>query len=285
MELLEINVMDIYIDDAFNSRKEIRSIELVELAKSIDRQAKKTGGHGLIQPLSVCPMPEFKENPENKKYFLLSGFRRFNAMTKYCNPQRTVVPCVLVESVKTEEEARIFNLEENIERKNLNFAEEAKAIKFFIDNGKTEKYICNRLGKKRGWVQCRAMLCKLPEPIIEEAAAGVVNTNNVRDIYAAYKRDKTGMAAFEVVKKIKNAKREGRVLTNLKLKKDRSEDKRHRKRGEINRLLDHVMDKAPAHLGTVYLAWAAGNISTGEMHARLKEKFPDYVAPEDIKNA
>ena len=119
--------------------------DLEELAWSI-RQ------NGLLQPLTVR---------KNKfgQYELISGERRLRA-GKMAGLEQ--IPCIIVET--DERQSAIFALIENIQRADLNFFEEAQAIKNLISEwGVTQEEASEKLGKAQSTVANKLRLLRLEE--------------------------------------------------------------------------------------------------------------------------
>ena len=164
--------------------------------------------------------------------------------------------------------ARYFNLSENIQRKDLNVLQEAQALKVLKDLGVSEVEAADKLGKTRGWIQIRYLLLKLPDPIQKEVAAGFINQTQVRELYTVKLREGEDKC-FEAAKQIKEAKQRGRTIS-VKPKGPQN-SKRHRKRGEIFQMMEHIQDSGIGNgLWTRALAWAAGEISDQDFDATLR---------------
>ena len=74
--------------------------------------------YGLLQPLTV------RRNKDTGRYILISGERRLRAL-KYAEIREA--PCIVLDT--SDRQAAVFALIENIERQNLNYFEEAAAIR------------------------------------------------------------------------------------------------------------------------------------------------------------
>lgn len=262
-----IPISEIFADEEFNCRGVIKPIEVVDLAKDIERQ-------GLIQPITVSPFAEGDKIPAGKKYRLLAGFRRYKA---HIVLNRTEIPAMVKVVPLKEADARIFNLAENLHRVNLNVLQEAKAMRrlFMFYN---ESEIAVKLGQSRGWVQIRAMLLKLPEDIQKEVEAGMIGHVNIRELYAIHRSGNT-KALHEAVRKIKDAKIRGtRTTVNPNIVGDKAKTKRYRLRAEIERMTIALVEHGVKGLHTRALAWAAGNITMGE----FMDDIAKYAADNDI---
>ena len=146
----------------------------------------------------------------------------------------------------SEVDARFMNLSENTQRTDLNILQEARALQRLYELGVPEPDVAERLGKSRGWVQIRFILLKLPEEIQEECAAGILTHKQIRDVYTHYRADGKD-AAFEIVKKLKDAKLRGGKTIRAQ-KKPKPNARRHRKRPEIFEMMELDRDWETASL-------------------------------------
>ena len=195
-QLREVKMVEILMDEDFNCRGAIAPIDVVDLAKDIERQ-------GLIQPITVAPLTE----PVNGKLFkLLAGHRRFKAHIVL--KKETILATVRDEPM-SEIDARAINLAENLMRKDLNVLQEARAIRHFFILGLTETEVAQKLGQSRGWVQIRAMLLKLPNEVQKEVESGMISHTNVRELYAIHKSGNMD-TLYRAVRDIKDQKLRGK---------------------------------------------------------------------------
>lgn len=120
---------------------------LLELSRSIAE-------YGILNPLTVrlC----------GTRYELVAGERRLRAakLAGLCD-----VPCVLLEL--SMEESGLVALVENLQRRDLDFIEEANGIKQLIDLfGMSQEEAARRLGKSQSAVANKLRLLKLPEELL-----------------------------------------------------------------------------------------------------------------------
>ena len=121
--------------------------ELQSLAQSIAE-------NGLLQPLTVRKV--------NGRYELISGERRLRALRL---AGMKAAPCIVVST--TDEQSAVYALLENIQRADLNFFEEALALKkLMCEWGISQQELGARLGKAR-------CLLKLPEEEVPAAVAQI----------------------------------------------------------------------------------------------------------------
>lgn len=250
----------VYSDDTFNCRGSISPLDVVDLAQSI--QAKGLQFPILIQPR--CDVTTWM--PDGYEYRIVAGHRRFKAW------QVSGMPGGIPAFIRTglsEIEARVLNLSENFDRKDLNLLQEAKALEALWKAGLPRDSVARELKKSSGWVQVRYNLLALPEEIQQEAAAGILNQFQIKQLYSL----DTHEEMFEAVKKIKNAKLAGEKVDSVaKKKKVPTANKKVRLRPEMFEMMQLIAGVIGYGLHTRTLAWATGEITTAELFADLKEE-------------
>lgn len=247
----------IHYDQAFNCRGQIIPMDVIDLAKDIDK-------NGLLQNIVVSEYSPERKIELGYDYLLIAGYRRYTAHRVL---QKKTIQCTILPEM-SEVDARFLNLSENTQRKDLNILQEAKALKRLYELGVPEPDVAERLGKSRGWVQIRFILLKLPEEIQEECAAGILTHKQIRDVYTHYRADGKD-AAFAIVRKLKDAKLKGGKTIRAQ-KKPKPNAKRHRKRVEIFEMMEHIQNALSNGLYTRTLAWAAGEISDVDLYYDLQ---------------
>ncbi len=253
LKTYDIPIDDIFCDNDFNCRGPIPPIDVVDLARSID-------ANGLQQPITVQPWTKMP----NKKYRIISGHRRFQAHR--VNAAKTI-PAILKEGM-TELQARKLNLEENLKRKDLNILQEATALRPFWEAGWTQEMMCSELTQSRGWLQARIALLQLPPEIQQEAAAGYLTQEHIKQLASIKQKD----AQFEAVKKIKSAKinnERGKIRAVPKKKNPLA--KRPRDRQEGFAMMETIQDAVGNGFYTRCMAWVLGEISDFELLRDTKE--------------
>lgn len=282
-EVIGIPLEDIFADENLNCRGKIIATDVAELAASIESRGK------LIQPVRVCPMLSDYPNPENKKYLLIMGYRRYLAHrvliindTKWAKIDAIIDP-----SVTNEIEARYMNLAENLDRKDLDILQEAKSLQRLKNLGIPEATAMHELNKSRGWIQIRYMLLDLPSEIQVACAAQVFSQSDIRDFYSILLRDGED-ACYEAAKSAKDKKSKGYKNVNIDVNKKKKNAKRIRNKGEMAELLEYIQDDSGLGNGvwTRMLAWCSGEIDDNELHMSLKHhandngltyRIPSYV--------
>lgn len=273
LQVQEIPLAAIYPDEQFNSRGPIAPIDVLDLAKSIESE-------GLIQPVVVCPLED--KDPRRTgtaTYLLIAGYRRYHAHRVL---DRTTIAAIVREKMD-EVKCRILNLKENLDRKELNILQEAKAISRLKELGIGEEAASEHLNKSRGWVQVRYMLLDLPEEIQQEAAAGIIRQTDIRMIYSQPDRD----TRIATAKKIKESVIRGESKTEARIKAQpkKKTDKKIRNKVEIIQMMSHMQDTIENGLHTRTLAWAGGEITDAELFESIANYAAmhgiDYTTPKD----
>lgn len=254
----QIPIGKIYSDDGFNCRGSITPIDVVDLARSI-----KT--NGLQFPISVQPREDVKTFvPDQFSFRTVAGHRRLKA----CKVLGWETIPAFIRLGLTEIAARILNLSENFDRKDLNILQEALALKGLYEAGLPRDTVARELNKSSSWVQVRYNLLDLPPEIQQEAAAGILNQYQIKQLYSL----DTHEEMFEAVKKIKEAKIRGEKVDNVgKKKKYAITTKKVRLRPEMFDMMELMAKSIGYGLHTRVLAWGTGEITTAELFQDIKE--------------
>ncbi len=186
-------------------RKNLSGVEMDELIDSV-----KT--HGLIEPVIV------KQSEDKKSYNLICGERRLSAF-KFLGLAR--IASVVRNDIK-DKDVFIIQIIENIQRKNLEPLELAKAYKKLSEN-MSIKNIASLVGK--GKTHVRDMLTLLS---VEKELKGKIKRNNVR------KAIEVARTENDAVKKEMIENFDDLNLNKLKNKKFSTEDD---KSEELNKLI------------------------------------------------
>jgi ParB family chromosome partitioning protein len=273
MMVQEVPLDKIYPDEQFNSRGPIAPIDVVDLAKSIEEE-------GLIQPVVVTPLDDKDaRRKEGAMYLLVAGYRRYHAHRIL---KRITIQAIVREKMD-EVKCRILNLKENLDRKDLNILQEAKAISRLKELGVGEVNAAECLNKSRGWVQVRYMLLELPDEIQQEAAAGIIRQSDIRIIYSMPDRETRLVAAKKIKESV--ARGETKVEAQIKAQGKKKSDKKIRKKVEIQQMMEHMQETIGNGVWTRALAWACGEVADYDLFASMKEYADkeglDYNIPKD----
>lgn len=109
---------------------------------------------GVLQPLSVRPM--------GREWELIAGERRLRAADL---AGLTHVPCIVVDA--DEKQSALLALVENLQRRDLDFLEEALALVKLIDTYHlTQEECAQRIGKSQSAIANKLRLLKLPPQVL-----------------------------------------------------------------------------------------------------------------------
>lgn len=267
-EVQEIALIDILNDNDFNCRGTIMALDVVDLAKDIDK-------NGLQFPIAVQPIEDTNKTGDYK-YRIVAGHRRFVAFRVL---KRETIP-VMIKSGLSELQARLVNLGENLKRADLNILQEARAVARLREYGMTQEAISTELGTSRTWVQIRLHLLNLPEDIQAEAAAGMLNQYQIRQLCSLDNKEEQ----YAAVRRIKTARLGGErnIDVGKKAKQDPFKKKRQSKTA-IQEMMTHMGEAVGFGLHTRVLAWANGEINSAELFYDIKryanENGIDYHVP------
>jgi ParB family transcriptional regulator, chromosome partitioning protein len=145
-------------------RRAFEDEAIAELAASI---AEK----GVVQPLIARPIEGELE--------IVAGERRLRAAQR---AGLVAVP-VIVRSL-TDRQALEIAIIENLQREDLNAAEEARAFKRLIEFGSTQEDVAKAVGKSRSAVANALRLLALPVDALEALEAGTITAGHARAILA-----------------------------------------------------------------------------------------------------
>lgn len=174
-------------------RQDFDEAQLQALAESI-------GEHGMIQPLTVRPMP-------NGYYQIIAGERRWRA-ARMANLME--VPAVVMEA--DDKKAMELALIENLQRQDLNPVEEAKGYQSLIeDYGLTQDEASKRVGKSRPAVANSLRLLGLCPAVLEKLRTGELSAGHARAVLTL-KSEKKQMEAAQKIAALGLSVRQAELL-------------------------------------------------------------------------
>lgn len=211
VKLLELPVKNIRPNPK-QPREDFGYQELEDLINSIRE-------HGILQPLIVS-----KTDGEN--YELIAGERRLRA-AKVLNLK--TVPAI-VRTARNQEKLELA-LIENIQRKDLNPVEEARAFQRLMDEfGLTQEEVAKRIGRSRPAVANTVRLLGLPAEIQQALRSGKIKESHARTLLALndpkkqlkyfvriLKNDLTLRETESAIKKVKGTNGKRRAISNPNL--------------------------------------------------------------------
>ncbi len=160
MEIIDIPLEKIQ-RNPYQPRHEFDENELIDLAKSIR-------AYGLIQPIVVRAVED--------GYQIVAGERRYRAC---CMLGMKEIQSVVQEM--NDEKAAAVSLIENIQRKELNYFEEANAYNILINQfGMTQDELARKIGRSQSAIANKLRILKLPEAVKEMIEPAVVSERHAR---------------------------------------------------------------------------------------------------------
>lgn len=163
-------------------RKVFKDADLMELSCSIAE-------YGILNPLTV--------RLRSGRYELVAGERRLRA-AKLAGLSE--VPCILLDVGL--EEASLLALIENLQRRDLDFIEEANGISQLIGMfGMSQEEAARRLGKSQSAVANKLRLLKLPEDVLDALRENGLTERHGRALLRLDTPDKQRAALREIVRR------------------------------------------------------------------------------------
>jgi len=162
-EDIEVGVVDNHRTDFGDLAGLINSIVVDGLLQPLVVLHKHYGGNG-------CVRPDGKK--VFSRYILVAGHRRLRAIERI----RKQIPVVLFRGNETD--AKLAQLAENIERKALNYVEQAEAFRGLINCGMSSTEIAKRIRMTERWVsQLLAIREKCCTAVLKALAAGEITVD------------------------------------------------------------------------------------------------------------
>ena len=179
-------VLSVPVDDiSFNPlqpRKVFRDADLMELSCSIAE-------YGILNPLTV--------RLRNGRYELVAGERRLRA-AKLAGLSE--VPCILLDVGL--EEASLLALIENLQRRDLDFIEEANGISQLIRMfGMSQEEAARRLGKSQSAVANKLRLLRLPQDVLDSLRSNGLTERHGRALLRLDSADKQRDALEQIIRR------------------------------------------------------------------------------------
>ncbi|MEG1972762.1 MAG: ParB/RepB/Spo0J family partition protein, partial [Oscillospiraceae bacterium] len=138
-------------------------------SSDIDTLAESIKENGLINPITLRKLGK-------QSYELIAGERRLMAYRKLNLP--TIPAIVQIADKKT---SATLALIENLQRQDLNFFEEVRAINIFIsENELSQSEAAKKLGFSQPAIANKLRILKLPPPILQELSANGFTERHAR---------------------------------------------------------------------------------------------------------
>lgn len=170
--------------------------ELESLASSIIE-------NGLLQPLTV--------RRRGDRFELISGERRLRALGI---AKATQAPCIIVEA--SDEQSAMFALLENLQRENLNYFEEAVALKQLMDEWRlSQQELGARLGKAQSTIANKLRLLKFNEQTRSFLISSNVSERQARALLRIEDTKTLSIAIEQMINKKLNVAQTERLVDSL----------------------------------------------------------------------
>ena len=245
---MKIQIDDILVDHGDNvSRDPLTAQDCQDLAASIAQR-------GQISPVLVTP----RDLPDHK-YKLVCGYRRLVAMGGVLGAAE--VEATIKEGV-TDDEARILNAIENLERLDLDYWGWCKALKKAFQPDTTETEISKIVNRSRTWVRCRWLIWKLPEEVIAQVEQGLLTSTDVGLLIQKSPEEQIAAAA-----RLRAGKEAGETTNSMLQQFSRRKTMRPKK--EIQETMTALLSQGK-HNEMHCLRYAIGEISDTQLYELLK---------------
>ncbi|MDR2998926.1 MAG: ParB/RepB/Spo0J family partition protein, partial [Microbacterium sp.] len=180
VRLIQVNPLDI-VPNPRQPRTHFNEDDLAELVHSVKE-------FGVLQPVVV------RRNADGE-YELIMGERRTRAARE---AGLESIPAILRETA--DEDLLRDALLENLHRSQLNPLEEASAYQQLLEDfGITQEELATRIGRSRPQVSNTIRLLKLPVPVQQRVAAGVLSAGHARAILSLEDAERMQRLADKVV--------------------------------------------------------------------------------------
>lgn len=258
-----IPISEILVDPNFNCRGAFTLESVSELAGTIAEVGR------LICPVVVQPWDK-----GNFKYRLIVGFRRMKAVTYFLKWTEILAHVADVSA----HEARLLNLLENLERKNLNILEEAQGLRKLFPGKVTIAQAKAELKKPNEWLRARFALLKLPYAMQQQAAAGLLTATNILHLVQL-----TPAEQLEFTRKVV----ERRALPKYRTPNYKKGKYQAPVPSQIRYMVRQMLGWGVDGLPTRALAWATGDVSTEDLMKDIKiavQKLRESDTESDIED-
>jgi hypothetical protein len=119
----------------------------------------------------------------------------------------------------------------------------------------------------------------LPVEIQNEAAAGILNQAQIKQIYSLPSAEDQ----YEAVKRIKNSRLQGvRGLDVGKKPDEKPFVKKRQSKGNVQEMINHLGKSVGFGLETRCLAWANGEITSADLYFDIKSEMDKLGKPYDL---
>ena len=194
--------VDQIVPNPHQPRKYFGLDDLQELSRSII-------ANGLLQPITVRRLSE-------NRFELIAGERRLLAFRAI---GRDSIPAIVEEF--TCEQSATLALIENLQRKNLNYFEEAAGIERLMrELGLTQQQVSQKLGKAQSTVANKLRLLRFSPQLQDKMISGGLTERHARTILKLEDQSLAALAVEHIVKNELNVEQSERYVDKLLREKD-----------------------------------------------------------------
>lgn len=185
-------------------RKNFENEPLEALAESISQ-------HGIIQPIVV--------RPKDGMYMIVTGERRWRAARM---AGLSEIPVIVIEA--DDKKAAELALVENIQRKDLNPVEEARAYADLIEEySYTQEEIAKKVGRSRSSITNSLRLLDLPDSVLNKLATGELSEGHAKVLLSIKDAEKIEKAAEAVISRELSVRETEKLAKALNAEKEEDE--------------------------------------------------------------
>lgn len=231
-----IKVSDLRVDPDLNPRREVTKESCTDLILSIREL-------GLQNPVCVVE--------RDNGFWIISGHRRYTAY-RHVFGVESEIPTMVYPPTLSKQVIQMMNLSENLDRKSLDFMEEAVAVYKIFPKKVSYEIMSKTLGKSTTWCRVRWEANHLKQEIKDKIISGVLTAYDVQQIIAS-----TDEEALGIIEAKEAGKSSREAAKRIKKAKSRS---------AIHAMLTRLMGDQVKVDCYKALAWAAGDLEDEELY-------------------
>lgn len=246
-ETLRIPISVIYFDRDFNCRGEFTPQSCAELAESMRTK-------GLKIPIIVQPCEDAEGVPDGHEFRIVAGHRRYMA-ARLLLGWRTI-PAIVITGLSAAD-ARIINLIENLERKDLTLYQEALALRKTFPEKLSYVKMADAVNKSTTWVRLRCRLLEAPEEVQKLVRQGIIGVSDLAQLTYKTREEQLAIAAGVELATLHGG--------SAGFRKKYLQTRRARPIRDIDEMMTLLMARGRYPDPLQALAWAAGRLTDEEL--------------------
>lgn len=228
--------------------------------ESIEELSNSIKAHGIIQPIITVE--------DSEGYMIIAGERRWRAAK---NINLKEVPCI----IKHYEGKQLLEISliENLQRRDLNVIEEARAYRYLIDKyNVTQEQLSEALGKSRSYIANILRLLKLDGRVIDYIIEGKISGGHGRAILSIEPNENQHKLAQKIISENLSVRQVEQLVRNLANPVE--EDKKQTKSKPKDAFLIEIEKSLKSLFGTKV------NITRGAKKGKIEI---EYYNEEDLE--